>query len=408
MKVKVSFIGLMDMLKFKHLKRDRLEAIRSTEIKPLKHYPVNDLADYYHPLKQYLKIAEIKEENKDTKSFVLVPDGEKSKKLAFFKAGSYISLYFKVGDSIASRAYAISSSPKEALEGKYRITIKRKVGGFLSSYMLDHAKVGDELFSTDPAGFLTYNSIRDAKNVIALAGGTGITPFISMANAIKDGIEDFNLTILYGVNKLEDAILKDELESIEKATSKVKVIYVIKDEEVKGAEKGLLTYETIKKYLPSNDEKYSIFISGPNAMFDFLEGELKKLNIENKFIRKEKSPETLNVGDKVFDILVHMEDETFTIKAKQDETVLNALERSGIVIRSKCHLGGCGFCRSRILKGEIATTKLNSQAEIDKKLHFFHPCCSYPMSDMEIEVYKYWFLKIVNFCGENLSFLRKT
>ena len=56
MKVKVSLIGLKDMLKFKNLKRDRLEAIANTSIKELKHYPVNDLANYYHPLKQYLKI----------------------------------------------------------------------------------------------------------------------------------------------------------------------------------------------------------------------------------------------------------------------------------------------------------------------------------------------------------------
>lgn len=388
MKVKVSLIGLKDMLKFKNLKRDRLEAIANTSIKELKHYPVNDLANYYHPLKQYLKIENIITHNKDTKSFILVCDSNKTKKLAYFKAGSYISIYYQVGESIISRAYAISSSPKEALNGRYRITIKRKNGGFLSNYLIDNAKIGDSLFVTDPAGFLTYNSIRDAKNVIALAGGTGITPFISMAHAIKDGIENFNLTILYGVNKLDDVILKDDIDAITKSTDKVKVVYVVRDEKVNGCENGLLTAETIKKYIPKNN-KYSIFISGPNAMFDFLDEELKKLNIEAKYIRKEKSPETLNIGNKEFSLIVHMEDEIFNIKAKEDETVLNALERFGIAIRSKCHLGGCGFCRSRIIKGNIATTKLNSQNDVDKELGYFHPCCSYPTSDLEIEVYKY-------------------
>ena len=387
MKVKVSFFGLSDMLKFKNLKKDRLEAINNSKVKEYKSYRVNELADYYHPNKQYLKIDKIVEENNDTKSFYLVPDGE-TIKLAYFKSGSYVSLFVNVDNNIVSRAYAISSSPSEALKGVYRITIKRKEGGYLSNYLLDKAKVGDKLFASEPGGFLTHSSIRDANDVIAVAGGVGITPFISMANAIKDGIEHFNLTILYGVNSLKDVILKDELDELTKTCEKVKVVYVVCNETVEGCEKGFITADIIKKYAPS-DKPYSVFVSGPNAMFDFLAGEFKKLNLPNKYIRLEKSPETLSLGNKEFNLVVHMEDQTFNLIAKQNETVLNALERNDVLIRSKCHLGGCGFCRSKIIKGEIQTTKLNKQADIDKKFGYFHPCCSYPMSDLEIEVYKY-------------------
>ena len=387
MKVKVSFFGLSDMLKFKNLKKNRLEAINNSKVKEYKSYRVNELADYYHPRKQYLKIDKIVEENNDTKSFYLVPDGETTK-LAYFKSGSYVSLFVNVDNNIVSRAYAISSSPSEALKGIYRITVKRKEGGYLSNYLLDKAKVGDKLFASEPGGFLTHSSIRDANDVIAVAGGVGITPFISMANAIKDGIEHFNLTILYGVNSLKDVILKDELDELTKTCDKVKVVYVVCNETVEGCEKGFITADIIKKYAPS-DKPYSVFVSGPNAMFDFLAGEFKKLNLPNKYIRLEKSPETLSLGNKEFNLIVHMEDQTFNLIAKQNETVLNALERNDVLIRSKCHLGGCGFCRSKIIKGEIQTTKLNKQADIDKKFGYFHPCCSYPMSDLEIEVYKY-------------------
>lgn len=387
MKVKVSFFGLSDMLKFKNLKKNRLEAINNSKVKEYKSYRVNELAGYYHPHKQYLKIDKIVEENNDTKSFYLVPDGETTK-LAYFKSGSYVSLFVNVDNNIVSRAYAISSSPSEALKGVYRITIKRKEGGYLSNYLLDKAKVGDKLFASEPGGFLTHSSIRDANDVIAVAGGVGITPFISMANAIKDGIEHFNLTILYGVNSLKDVILKDELDELTKTCDKVKVVYVVCNETVEGCEKGFITADVIKKYAPS-DKPYSVFVSGPNAMFDFLAGEFKKLNLPNKYIRLEKSPETLSLGNKEFNLVVHMEDQTFNLIAKQNETVLNALERNDVLIRSKCHLGGCGFCRSKIIKGEIQTTKLNKQADIDKKFGYFHPCCSYPMSDLEIEVYKY-------------------
>lgn len=388
MKVKVSFFGLSDMLKFKNLKKNRLEAIENSSEKNYKEYKINELAHYYHPKKQFVVIDKIVDENNDTKSFILKPDGIETKKLAFFKAGSYVSIFFNVDNNIVSRAYAISSSPKEALEGKYRITIKRKKDGYLSNFLLDEAKVGDKFFTSEPGGFLTYNCIRDAKNVVALAGGTGITPFISMANAIKDGIEDFNLTILYGVNKLSDVICKTELDEITKATNKVKVVYVVKDEKVEGCETGLLYADTIKKYAPSN-EPFSVFVSGPNPMFDFLANELPKLNLASKYIRMEKSPATLDLPEHKFKIEVHMENEVFNIDAKGNETVLNALERADILIRSKCHLGGCGFCRSKLLNGTISTTKLNKQSKMDKELGYFHPCCSYPTSDLVIEVYKY-------------------
>ncbi len=208
-----------------------------------------------------------------------------------------------------------------------------------------------------------------------------------MAKAINDGIEGFNLTIIYGVNKVSDIIFKNELDNLS-SNSKIKVIYVIRDEEVSNCEKGLISAEIIKKYAPK-DEKYSIFASGPNGMLDYLNSEISKLNIANKYFRIERSPETLNLENKEFTIKIHCENEVFSIKAMQNETILNALERSNLLIRSKCHLGGCGYCRSKILKGEIKTTKLNKQAEIDKKFNYFHPCCSYPVSDLEIEVYKY-------------------
>ena len=101
MKVKVSLIGLADMLKFKHLKDNRLKAIDETEIKPIQRHKINDLADYYHPKKQYLVLDKIVDENETTKSFLFKPDESMgTKKLAYFKSGSYVSLYVGIGDSI--------------------------------------------------------------------------------------------------------------------------------------------------------------------------------------------------------------------------------------------------------------------------------------------------------------------
>ena len=72
--------------------------------------------------------------------------------------------------------------------------------------MLDTFQVGDEIIASAGEGHFYYDELRDCKNVVALAGGSGITPFLSMAYAIRDGIEDFNLTILFG-SRTENAIL---------------------------------------------------------------------------------------------------------------------------------------------------------------------------------------------------------
>ena len=150
MNVKVGLIGVFDKLKFKNLRKNRAEMIDSAEAKPLPGtYRVNELAKRLHPTAQHLKIAEIIDETHDAKSFVLVPDKEKgTTALAPFKAGSYINVRTMLAGSVARRTYSLSSSPKEALEGKYRITVKLKEGGFLSAWLHNEAKVGDTLTAT--------------------------------------------------------------------------------------------------------------------------------------------------------------------------------------------------------------------------------------------------------------------
>ena len=386
MKVKVSLFGLTDMLRFKNLAKNRLEAIENTKAEKLPDYPINDLAKYYHPYKQHLLIKDIREENETSKTFVLVPDAaEGTSKLAPFKAGSYISLYVDVHGEFISRAYAVSSSPEDAEKGIYEITVKRKEGGIVSGYLLDEAKIGDKLFSTEPGGFLTYDGLRDAKDVVAVAGGTGITPFVSMAKAISEGSEDFSLTILYGVKKESDIIYRAFLDGLK---GKVKVVYVLEEGELPGAEKGLIGADLIRKYAPKG-KAYSVFASGPNGLLDHMEKEVAKLGLPKKYFRLERSPFTLEGDKNVYKMKVHVEGEVVEATARGDETVLAALERAHVVIRAKCHLGSCGYCRSRLLSGEIKTTKLSKVTNVDKDLHYFHPCCSYPVSDIEVEVYPY-------------------
>ena len=388
MNVKVGLIGVFDMLKFKNLRKNRAEMIASAEAKPLPGtYRVNELAKRLHPAAQYLKIAEIVQETHDAKSFVLVPDEEAgTRELAPFKAGSYINVRTSLAGSVARRTYSLSSSPKEALEGKYRITVKLKEGGFLSAWLHNEAKVGDKLTATEPGGHVTHSGIRDCKKVVALAGGSGITPFMSMAKAIDEGTEDFEMTLLYGARTEADLVFRADFDAIAARCPKVKVVYVLSEEQKEGFEAGFITAELIKKY--AGAEQFSIYAVGPGAMCDFLDRELPKLGLAQKFIRMERTEDVCDAGEvKDYTLTVHYRDELHTIPARSDETVLTAFERAGLAVNNKCRVGYCGFCRSRLVKGEYHANRYEQLRIADKQFHYFHPCCSYPMSDMEIEVY---------------------
>ena len=199
---------------------------------------------------------------------------------AFFKAGSYLSVFLDVNGMKLTRPYSISSSPPEALDGKVTLTIKRVPGGIASNYMLDHWKVGDKVTLTGPLGEFVYLPIRDGSTVIGVAGGSGITPFHSFAKAIAEGDEGFNLVLLYGSRTEKDIRFKDEFDAIQKQTGKVKVVHVLRDEEKPGFEHGFITADLIRKYAPA--ENYSIFLCGPAGMYSFLDKQIETLHLEHR------------------------------------------------------------------------------------------------------------------------------
>ena len=150
-------------------------------------YNVNILAKSLHPAVQYCKIAKVVDHG-DAKSFTLAPDKEKgTEKMAYFRASQYVSVALNINGAPVNKPYTIRSNPKDALgteNSTYTLTIKRTNPSYASGWILDNWKEGDSVEISGPLGDFYYMDLKDAKNVIALAGGSGITPFYSMAAAI--------------------------------------------------------------------------------------------------------------------------------------------------------------------------------------------------------------------------------
>ena len=392
--VKVGLIGKLDMLKFKNMGKNREKAIRAAPAAEISGvFPVNENAKALHPDFLELVIDSIIARN-EAKTFVLKrPDG---KPLPYFRAGQYLSLKLPLDGSLVTRSYSLCSSPKEALSGTYAITVRANPGGFVADRLLSEKKIGDTVISSGPQGFFYYEDLRDAKQVVGLAGGSGITPFLSMARAICDGIEDFNLTLLYGSRTEEEILFRGELDEIARICPKFRLVHVLSDETKEGFESGFITADLIRKYAPA-EEPFSVFLCGPEAMYRFLRPEIEKLGLPERLFRRklidvtktpwecEGYPQEAR-GTQV-QLTVRQGPQEWCIPASADEPVLVAIERAGIKAPSRCRAGECGWCRSRLLAGTVFIPQENEMRRwADIHYGYIHPCCSFPTSDLVLEI----------------------
>jgi len=391
-----------DLYGFMKLVPNRKRRIEEASNEPIKSDPLNDLARELHPERQYLIINEIRDETKSAKTFKLIPDPESNtKNLAFFRAGQYLSLKVNVYGVEITRPYSIASSPKDAQKGFYEITIRKEEHGFLTNYIWDHWKYGTKVVSSGPEGFFYFEPLRDLKHIVGIAGGSGITPFRSIAKAIINGNMDAKLTVLYGNSEEDDIIYYNEFKELEKEhPDKLKVVYVLSCEEVtlEECETGFITADIIEKFCDVN--KSTFFICGPQVMYEFVEKELKRFALPQKRIRREPFGEIKDIvnypgfpkdiAEKTFKIKTQIGNTTKEIPAIATESVLVTMERANLTPPSKCRSGECGFCRSLLISGDIYISPINDwRKAADKKFNYFHPCYSYPLSDLEINVPKH-------------------
>lgn len=372
----------------------RLNAFMTASDRPVKEDPIGDVAREWHPGPIELVVTEIRDASITAKTVRFVrADG---KKLPPFYAGQFVSLGFVIDGKLICRPYSISSAPFEARQenGFLEITVRKSKGdGFIADYVNEKLAVGDRMMGAVGLGQFYWEPLRDAKHILALAGGVGITPFASMAKEIAHGTLDADITILYGSVASNDIILKDELEALR--SPRVRVVHVLSgDEPDWTGERGFLSAELIRKYAPGDT---SYFICGPQVMYRFLRGEIDKLNVPRRRVRFEVFGQAKDVAS-LPGYPAEKKDETYTltvvrgihrdeILAKASESIVTACERAGIVLLTDCRSGECGFCRTKVLSGEYFVSPENDgRRAADKEFGYVHACAAYPLSDMTVKI----------------------
>lgn len=340
-----------------------------------------------HPAKLNLIVSEMIHQTKDATTIRLV---SKDGYLPPFEAGQYINIFAEIEGVRTSRPYSICSSPKQ--RAYYDITIARIAKGFVSSYFLNEVKVGDTFEATAPAGNFHYNPIFHGKNLVFLAGGSGVTPFMSMIREVLSTELDRNIHLIYGNRAEEGTLFLEELKDLAARHSNFKFSLVLSEPNpwYVGLT-GFINGECIKNEV-LNIPDSTFYICGPQVMYDFCLAELSKLNIPQRKIHREMFgarqdiqhepgwPENLT-GEEEFEIKIHGGK---TIKARSNESLLTALERSGVRVNVCCRSGECSLCRVKLVSGKVFQPRGVLLRYADEKYGYVHSCKSYPMSDLEI------------------------
>ena len=356
---------------------------------------IKEVANELHPKVTHVVVTKVEDVSPTARRFTF--EATEGDKLPPFQAGQYCSLDLKIGDTLTTRPYSISSAPFEARTGEhpfFQLTIRngKPDSGFAANWIYANVKAGDTFTAHLPFGEFYYEPLRDAKNVVALAGGSGITPFYAMAKEIEHGTLDMNLTILYGSVSTKDIILEQQLNAIH--SDKVKFVNVISGEEDYEGEKGFLSRDIIKKY-SQPDTTY--FVCGPLPMYHFVKDELDALNVPARRIRMEVfgAPRDVTAAEgypkdftpKTFKLTVLRGIQEDVIDADSREPITVALERAGIKNNSRCRSGACGFCRTELVKGDVfVAPEGDGRRKADKQFGYIHACSTWPLSDCTIRI----------------------
>ena len=365
---------------------ENIRVMRSVSADKLPTDSVARPAEAIHRKELKLVVQSVMDTGKQAKIFRFVSeDGY----LPPFEAGQYINLFTQIEGVRTSRPYSLSSSPKQ--RAYYEITVARTRDGFVSDYLLDQVKPGDRFTANGPAGVFRYQPVFHSKKSLFLAGGSGITPLLSMTREILDAGLDRDVVMLYGCRNPEAALYHEELTAYSAAFPNFRYHLVVSDPvENWDGERGFLDEALIRRLVPDFAQRTS-YICGPQVMNDFCKSALEAMGVPEKKIRREMFGARRDIqnepgwpaeltGNEVFTITVGDK----KIPAKSGEPVLVALERAGVRVNVCCRSGECSLCRVKLVSGNVFLARGMLRRYADEKYGYIHSCKAYPMGDIEI------------------------
>jgi ring-1,2-phenylacetyl-CoA epoxidase subunit PaaE len=340
-----------------------------------------------------LKVIDVSKETADAVSIAFeVPANLKQDYK--YKQGQYLTLKLKVNGEELRRSYSICSSPVD--ENELRVAIKKVKDGRVSTFINDKIKVGDTLEVMIPMGnFYSELNPSNKKNYILFAGGSGITPILSILKTVLKTEPNSRIILFYGNNDESSIIFHKQIKQLELSNvDSLKVFHILNVAPPNHQEqlKGLMTKEKniqlIESYVDTlADNEY--FICGPGQMMDNVVSALKVLNISENQVHIEYfnaplSSEEIKVSTNIASgstATIIIDGDEHAVVLEKDETVLEAALRIGLDAPFACQGGSCCTCRAYLEDGKVEMTVNYALSASEVKQGYILTCQSRPTTD---------------------------
>ena len=309
-----------------------------------------------------------------------------------FEPGQYLTLRAQVGGQELRRSYSICSA------NQLQVGIRRVEGGAFSSWVHGQLKAGDVIESYPPQGRFMLPT-GQGRHVLAIAGGSGITPILAILTALLEREPTSRATLIYANRRTASTMFKEALEDLKNRFMTRLSLHLIFSREAVDAPLygGRLDAGKLSAFLAGPVPAASVdevFVCGPFEMNDQAEAALRGAGIPAERIHIERfgTPETLSgrpvphevkAGDaaqaRVTVIRDGLSREIDFLAT--DPSLLDAAARAGLDVPFSCKSGVCSTCRCKLVEGEVRMDKNFALDKAEVAAGFILSCQAHPLTE---------------------------
>jgi ring-1,2-phenylacetyl-CoA epoxidase subunit PaaE len=343
-----------------------------------------------------LKVENITHETEDAVSIKLQVPGQLASQFAY-KPGQFLTFHIDLNGEDVRRSYSICSSP--FLDAMPTIAVKEVENGKMSHYMNKKLSVGSLIDVMPPAGKFTVE-VDPAKeqNYVLFAGGSGITPIMSIMISVLHKEPKSTITLVYANRNPQSVIFEKQINDLQtQFGGRLQVIHSYDQPAPNwNGLSGFLTAATIHGLLRAkvqNPAKAIYYICGPSGMMKTVKESLETAGIAHAQIMMEYFTA---VGDAPKPAPIATEDEDATIPHKikvevygkqhdllvlPNKTILSSAQDAGLDPPYSCTVGVCTTCRARLKKGKVQMDEREGLSDAEINEGFILTCQSHPLTD---------------------------
>ena len=349
------------------------------------------MAEHFHAL----RVAEVVPETSEANSIRFEIPPELRDRFAF-KAGQHLTLRATLNGEEVRRNYSLCTAPDEQ---DWMVTVKRIGGGLFSNWVGDNLKAGDMLDVMPPHGsFTTEFAPAQERHLVGIAGGSGITPVMSLIKTTLRSEPESRFTLLYGNRDSSSVIFLDALAALkDKYLDRLEIYHFLdaEDQEIElfnGMLDRVRCDDAILSLVPDAAEVSDWFICGPGPMMDAAEGALLDRNIPKERIHIERftadrPPEA--VAREMAELQTKAEGVTVSVTLDGRTrrvpftagNILDSARASGLPAPFACKAGVCATCRARVTSGKVEMAARYGLTDEEVADGYVLTCQSVPLGD---------------------------